>query len=179
MSEPEYTRGEEHPEDPAPEEDQVAKNVQWTAGLVGGLAGGVLMGLIMQFAMGVMELLGAIIGVESAIGGWIVHLAMSALLGLIFAYSVAFPFVRDFVDDLGGGVLVGLTYGALLEVVSGGIILTLVAEALNITEQAFPLVPTPGVAEGIWLAVAGTVAHLLYGGVLGAMYVLFRDDRIR
>lgn len=175
MSEPEQ-RGRTQPE-ADPTRGPFERDVQWPAGLVGGLAGGVAMGLVMQLPMGVMALVGAMVGVQSAVAGWALHLTVSALYGLIFAWTVSMPFVRDeFVDSLGGSALVGVTYGGLLIVVSGGVFLTLIAEALNVTEQPFPLIPAPGTAEGIWLAIWGGLAHLLYGLVLGAVYAVWRGS---
>lgn len=175
MSEPDQRGGMQPEEDPA--RGPFERNVQWPAGVIGGLAGGVAMGLIMQLPMGVMPLVGAIVGVESSLAGWAVHLAVSAVYGLIFAWTVSLPFIRDeFVDTLGGSTLVGITYGGLLIVVSGGVFLTLIAEALGVTEQPFPLFPVPGTAEGIWLAVWGGIGHLLYGLVLGAVYAVWRGS---
>lgn len=164
----------EVPEGDPQDEDPTAHDVQWTAGLVGGLAGGIVMGLILQFAIGAMPLIGAIIGIQSAIGGWLVHLSVSLFYGLIFAWTVSFPFLRDeFVRTLGGSAAAGFVYGGLLIIISGGVILTLVAEALALTERPLPI---PGTGEGIWLGIWGGIAHLLYGTVLGTVYALWRGS---
>lgn len=176
MSQPDQRTRETQPEED-PARGPFERDVQWIAGLVGGLAGGVVMGLIMQFAMDVMPLVGAVVGVQSALGGWAVHLTVSALYGLIFAWTVSLPFIRDdFVSTLGGSVGAGVVYGGLLTVVSGGVVLTLIAQALELTQQPFPLIPLPGTAEGIWLAVWGGVAHVLYGLILGAIYAVWRGS---
>lgn len=142
---------------------------------MGGLAGGLAMGLILQFGMGVMAPIGAVVGLPSALGGWTVHLTVSAFFGLVFALFGNWPFVRDFVSSRAGSIAAGVVYGASLEVLSGGVVLPLVAAAFGVERLGFRLVPLPGTGEGVVLLVLAGVAHLVYGFVLGAVYAVALD----
>jgi hypothetical protein len=53
-------------------------------GVVGGLAGGVVFGMLMQM-MDMMPMVAMLVGSESVAVGWLVHLAVSAALGVLFA----------------------------------------------------------------------------------------------
>lgn len=145
------------------------------AGLAGGLAGGLAMGAILQFGMGVMAPIGALVGLPSPLGGWAVHLTASALFGLAFAWLGDRPFVRDFVSSRAGSIAVGVVYGGFLELLSGGVVLPLVAAAFDVEQLGFRLVPLPGTGEGVVLLVLAGVAHLVYGFVLGAVYAVALD----
>lgn len=146
---------------------------RWGAGVAGGLAGGVAMGVVMHL-LGVMPLVGALYGSPTVLGGWLAHLLNSVLFGLVFVAVVTRPFVRDLAETAGGCVLLGVGYGALLEIVSGGIILPFAVNATGAAELPVPLLPLPGLVEPVTLAVAMGAAHLVYGAVLGVVYAVVR-----
>lgn len=50
------------------------------AGIVGGLAGGVVSGMMMQM-MGMIPMVAMLVGSESVVVGWIVHLIIAAFIG--------------------------------------------------------------------------------------------------
>jgi uncharacterized membrane protein YagU involved in acid resistance len=56
-------------------------------GVVAGLAGGIVFGILMTM-MGMMPMIAMMIGSSSAAVGWLVHLAISAFYGLLFAEIV-------------------------------------------------------------------------------------------
>ncbi len=118
-------------------------------GVLGSLAGGVIFGLMMQM-MGSIKMIAMMVGSESALVGWIVHLAISAIFGV--AYGVAFGALRPY-------WAAGLGYGFLWYLLGP---LTLM-----------PLFMGMGLQWSA-AAVAGTVpsliGHLIYGGVLGFVY---------
>lgn len=147
---------------------------RWRAGVAGGLVGGLGMGLVMHL-LGVMPLVGALYGNATVAGGWAAHLLNSALFGLAFVAIVTRPLLRDLAESPAGCVGLGLGYGALLEVVSGGIVLPFAVNAMGTTTLPIPLLPLPGLVEPVTLAVALGGAHLLYGGLLGAVYAATRE----
>ena len=79
-------------------------------GIVGGLIGGVMFGILMQM-MDMLPMVAQLVGSESIAVGWLVHLVISAGIGLGYAI-VAGPMVK--------GVASGLVTGAISGAWSGG-----------------------------------------------------------
>lgn len=144
--------------------------------MVGGLVGGAGMGLLLQVGgSNIIRLIGAMYGVPAVPAGWIAHLFNSVVFGLIFVWTVRLPFVEDFAETLGGCIGLGLIYGALLEVVSGGVILPLAVNLTGLKQVPFPAL-TAGLAGTVTLAILVGVAHLVYGALLGAVYAAVREN---
>lgn len=83
-------------------------------GALAGLAGGVVFGVLMH-AMGMIGMVAGLIGAESALAGWAVHLVNSAIIGAIFGLVAAK--VRGTAALAGAGVAYGIAWwvvGALL-----------------------------------------------------------------
>ncbi len=57
------------------------------AGILGGLAGGLIFGVMMH-SMGMMPMIAMLVGSESVVLGWIVHLAIASSIGALFALLV-------------------------------------------------------------------------------------------
>ena len=76
-----------------------------TLGAYGGLAGGVVFGAMMAM-MGMLPMIGMMVGVPSAGVGFLVHLVISALIGISFA--VLFD---RFLGSVSSGLALGLIYG--------------------------------------------------------------------
>ena len=76
------------------------------AGIIGGLAGGLVFGIMMQI-MGLMPMIAAMVGAESVIVGWVVHLAISSSIGVTYAVLLApaSSMVMAVVTGLGWGLL--------------------------------------------------------------------------
>jgi uncharacterized membrane protein YagU involved in acid resistance len=53
-------------------------------GVAGGLAGGLVFGMMMQM-MGMMTMVAMLVGSSSAVVGWLVHLAISVVIGVGFS----------------------------------------------------------------------------------------------
>ena len=83
-----------------------SKNIK--LGICGGLAGGVVFGAMMG-AMGMLPMIGKMAGHPSAVTGFMVHLAISVLIGASFAILF-----ERFVHSTGSGLGQGLLYGAIL-----------------------------------------------------------------
>ncbi|WP_380165583.1 hypothetical protein [Jannaschia sp. R86511] len=118
-------------------------------GIVGGLAGGVAFGLMMQL-MGMLGMVGMLVGTESLAVAWLVHLAISAVIGAGFGLLLA-PRVRG----LGLGLGLGAAYG-LLWWVLGPLLLMPAA-------MGMPVLTVDAVAG------QSLLGHLLFGLVLGAV----------
>ena len=138
--------------------------------VVSGLVAGVGMGLVLSVGTGLLPLIGALYGRESFAWGWIAHLLNSLFFALVFVVVVSRPFVRDSDPSLGTYVGYGLVYGALLEVVTGGVLFPLWLAAAGAPELTLPFFPIPGTVERFVPAIALGVAHLVYGGLLGLTY---------
>jgi len=145
-------------------------------GVGGGLLGGIAMGLLLHLAgENTIVLIGAMYGAPSVVAGWLAHLFNSVVFGLIFVTVVRVPFVRDFASTFGGCVALGLVYGALLEVVSGGVVLPMAISLTGMEQVPFPAL-TQDLAGAVALAIIAAVAHLLYGALLGTVYAAVREN---
>ncbi len=125
-----------------------------TLGVYGGLAGGVVFGAMMGM-MGMLPMIGMMVGVPSAGVGFLVHLVISALIGISFA--VLFD---RFLGSVSSGLALGLIYGGAWWFLGP---LTLM-----------PLMMGMGLN---WNGAAASqmlpslVGHLVYGAILGTSYV--------
>ena len=130
-------------------------------GIYGGLAGGVVFGAMMG-AMGMLPMIGKMAGHPSAVTGFMVHLAISALIGASFAIL----FDR-FVLSTGSGLGQGLLYGGIWWLLGP---LTLM-----------PLLMGMGLgvnwnAEAAARMLPSLVGHLFYGAILGLTYARLRSQ---
>ncbi len=82
-----------------------------TSGIVGGLAGGVIFGVIMSM-MGMMPMIAMMVGSKSVALGWIVHLIISAITGIIFAITFD-KCVTSMKKTIGSGVAYGVIWWVL------------------------------------------------------------------
>lgn len=133
------------------------RDVAWRHGLIGGAIGGVLMGAFAMIVMAItgdgffhpLELIGSIwwgaatTGAAVIVVGLLTHLAVSLVLGLLYAYL--FPFAK--VDPLVQGVV----YAAVVWFVAQIVVLPQVASYVS---DGFP----------VWQFV---LAHLVFGLSLG------------
>ncbi len=124
------------------------------AGAAAGLAGGVVFGLLMQ-AMNMIGMVAALVGSTSTGVGWLVHLAISAVIGASFA--VVLP--RG-VTGLAATTVAGLGYGIVWWVLGP---LLLMPATLGMPLFSFGTVT--------WQSLMG---HMMFGLVLGIGYTLAR-----
>jgi uncharacterized membrane protein YagU involved in acid resistance len=132
----------------------------WSSAALGGLTGGIAFGLLLQ-SMGMMPVIGSLYGMESATAGWIAHLFHSVVFAFVFAAAL----VRTDYRDAGVGPItaLGAGYGIVLWLVAAAIVMPLWMGALGMNAPAIPN-----------LDVNSLAGHLLYGAVLGAVFVLAR-----
>ncbi|MGQ7788897.1 hypothetical protein [Nesterenkonia sp. K-15-9-6] len=84
-------------------------------GGLGGLAGGVVFGMMMA-AMGMLPMVGALVGVESAAVGGLVHMGISLLFGVVFGVVITSARPAPL-------LLLGAGYGVVLWVVGALLIM--------------------------------------------------------
>jgi hypothetical protein len=125
-------------------------------GILGGLAGGIPFGVMMGM-MGMLPMIGAMVGMPSAVSGFLVHMVMSAGIGAGFGLSLA-----PFVEGRGSTLAAGLGYGALWWVLGP---LTFMPWIMGMGFAANLN------AAGMSGALPSLLGHLVFGAVLGATYV--------
>jgi hypothetical protein len=121
-------------------------------GVVGGLAGGLLFGILMQ-AIGMIPMVAMLADSKSVAVGWVVHLAISCLIGASFAVLFG-----SWATQILPAALFGLGYGVVWWVLGGLLIMParLGMEVFSFNTMA-------------WLSLLG---HLLYGLALGIVFAL-------
>ncbi len=122
------------------------------SGIIGGLAGGLVFGIMMQ-AMGLMPMIAAMIGAESIIVGWLIHLAISMFIGVTYAVLLA-P-----ASSMVMAVVTGLGWGLLWWVLGP---LLLMPTALGM-----------GVFMINQTTLMSLVGHLIFGAILGIVATMW------
>lgn len=125
------------------------------AGVAGGLAGGVVFGILMQVT-GVIPMVAQLIGYDSMLVGWAVHMAIAAVVGVTYALLFGW-----FAVVMSISTLMGTFYGLVWWVLGG---LTLMPLRLGMGLFVFD--------SAAWQSLVG---HVAYGLVLGAAYPLLAD----
>jgi len=123
-----------------------------TAGVLGGAAGGVVFGMMMAM-MGMLPTLAMMVGSESPVVGFLVHMMISIMIGLgltvLFGTRLLTGYVR--------GALVGLAYGAIWWVLGPLVIMPMMLGGALFVVNA-----------GALLSLMG---HMIYGVILGLVAV--------
>jgi uncharacterized membrane protein YagU involved in acid resistance len=138
------------------------------AGLGAGLIAGVVFGLMMQMMtaptpegarMPMMAMVAKVVRSDSLLAGWLYHLFNSAVIGAIFGGIAGH--VGRYTHGVGWGALYGASWWVL-----GGLVLM----PLLLGMPAFaPIVMAPMRP----VAVGSLIGHLVYGMILGGVYVGF------
>lgn len=135
-------------------------------GIIGGLIAGVIFGIMMQFMtvstpegteMPMMAMVAQVVRSESIFVGWLYHLFNSAVIGGIFGWLLG-----KRIHSYGSGFSWGALYGVAWWIL-GGLILMPILLGMN----AFA--PLMGPMRPV--AMGSLMGHLLYGLVLGGVYV--------
>lgn len=139
---------------------------RFTSGLVAGAAGGLAFGVLMlaNFTInaeigrtGMLQLVTQFLGTDSAATVWAVHMTTSILLGLLFAALVVPQSYRS-------SILWALGYILIAGFVGSQLILR--------TLTGHPIVFDAGAAFAL-------IGHLVYGLILGLVYVGFHNLEVR
>ena len=121
--------------------------------LVGGVAGGLVFGAMMAM-MGMMAMIAKLVGSDSIVVGWLVHLIISAVIGLTFAW-----WFGGKVDSFATGAKYGLLQGFIWWILGPLVIMPLM---LGMGIQV-----GNALAQGNLLSLMG---HLIYGVILGLVF---------
>ena len=151
---------------------RLAQSRVWAAAVVAGLVGGVGMGALLHGLTNAMPLIGALYGQPTVVGGWVAHLFNSVVFAVVFTAVVTLTPMREFAQGVSGCAGLGLGYGALLGIVTGGLVLPIALNAVGATALPVPLWPLSG--GSFTFAVILAVSHLVYGLGLGVTFGLAR-----
>lgn len=122
------------------------------AGIAGGILGAAIFGAVLQ-ADDSITMLGGLVNWETTYIAWMVHLAIGALLGLVYSITIGWA-----AGGLVSGLVSGLIYGVTAWAVGWLLILPTLLEE-----------PTFEVNEQALTSLGG---HLAYGLVLGVILAL-------
>ena len=133
----------------------------WKAGVAGGLAGGLVFGAMMTMMMtNIMEMAIPVMdGIEGQAGGvgWVIHMAHSAVLGVVFAALVGGSGLSG--ESAQKQVGAGIVYGIVLWLVLATFVMPAWVGAMG---PMNPPVPDFNPMSG--------VGHAVFGAILGAVY---------
>lgn len=124
-----------------------------------GLAAGLVFGIIM-WTMGMLPAVGALIGQETAIMGFVVHMVISLLLAIGFGLVFG-----GLVRGIGSGIFWGMIYGGVWWFLGP---LTLMPYFMG---QELGSNWTPEIAQQLFPSLLG---HLVFGLVLGVVFGALR-----
>lgn len=126
----------------------------WSAGAIGGVVAGMVFGMLMQM-MGMIPMVAKLVGSDSVVVGWLVHLAISAVFGVGFVLVLGRR-----LGSLGAAAGLGAAYGMVLWVL--GPLLLMPAKL------GMPL------GQINATALQSLMGHVLYGVILGLVAARLR-----
>lgn len=138
----------------------------WQHGLEAGLIGGLVMGAMFTLLMPpvIENAIPALVGLSGGAAGWVVHMSISGVFGVVFVAALTHPRLATVAESLGGVVGLGLAYGVLLWGVAAGVGMPLWLSAVGFPSPP----PLPN------LGLMGLLTHLVFGLILGASYHYLR-----
>ncbi len=128
------------------------------AGMIGGVAGGVVFGVLMAM-MGMLPVIASLVGSNSPVIGFVVHIVMSIMIGL----GLTILFGNLLLADYLRGTVVGLGYGAIWWVLGPLVVMP--------TMFGMPLFTIDTTA------LFSLMGHLVYGAILGVVAVRILKKR--
>lgn len=129
-----------------------------TAGAVGGIAGGLVFGILMAM-MGMLPMIAGLVGSQSAVVGFLVHMAISLFIGVTFGLLFG-ERSQTYAAGVGWGLLYGLVWWVL-----GPLVI-------------MPLMLGMGLQFGAAFTgpmLQSLMGHLLYGAVTGLVFVWYQQ----
>jgi uncharacterized membrane protein YagU involved in acid resistance len=142
------------------------------ASILAGVIAGIVFGIMMHMMtaptpqggqMPVIAMVGQILGSASVLLGWVYHLFNSAVIGGIFGWLLG-PRARTYSAGLGVGAAYGVAWWVL-----GGLVLMPVLLGMP------PFAPLM-MSEMQMIAIGSLVGHLIYGLILGGLFVVFTRE---
>jgi uncharacterized membrane protein YagU involved in acid resistance len=126
-------------------------------GAIAGIGGGIAFGMLMAM-MGMLPMVAMLVGSESAVVGFIVHLAISAFIGAVYGVAAG-RFPNTAKVALVGGVVNGLVWWVL-----GALIL--MPLMLGMSQMVFVI------ESAQWMSLMG---HIIYGLVTAFLLIPLRS----
>lgn len=142
-----------------------------TAGIGAGLAAGIVFGMMMQMmsaptpnggTMPMMAMVAMVVRSDSALVGWIYHLFNSAVIGAIFGWVAACR-LPSLTAGLTGGAAYGFVWWILGALILMPVFLGMPPFAPLMMEPMRPV------------AMGSLMGHLIYGIILGGVFVMLRQ----
>lgn len=140
----------------------------WQSGALAGAVATVATGLaIMVLEPAVIsEAIAGLYGMEgNLLVGWLAHLLHGVLFGVLFAYVLMEPTVHGLTRTYWQTLVAGVLYGVVLAVAAAGIIMPIWLGVVGV--EGAPSVPYLDPTFLAW--------HVVYGGVLGAVFPYVAD----
>jgi len=133
-------------------------------GAVAGLAGGLVFGSLMA-VMAMLPMIGMLVGSESAVAGFGVHMVISAVIGAIYGGAVHVLGLSP-AYGLVAGIGIGLAYGFMWWILG----------PLLIMPTMMGMGPQVGSALS-QMNVMSLMGHLMFGATAGAAFALLSNRR--
>lgn len=134
-------------------------NTKIKGGIIGGIVGGVVFGMLMQM-MGMMPMIAMMVGSESVLVGWSLHLVISAVTGALFVYMFGSK-----VSTTTDGVRYGLIYGLIWWVLGPLVIMPVILGMGIQIQNAF------GQMQLISLT-----GHIIFGVIVGVIVAKYQNN---
>ncbi|GAA0510667.1 hypothetical protein SAMN04488066_10989 [Halorubrum aquaticum] len=130
---------------------------------VAGIVAGTVMGGVYWLTSGVLPVIGALYGVESAGIGWVTHQFHSVVFALLFVAGASSSRLRDRIDRPIHAAVAGASWGVVLWLVAAGVLMPLWLRAVGIPAPLPNLPPIGLLTHGVWGASLG-VGYVALGG---------------
>lgn len=130
-------------------------NTKIKAGVMGGVVGGVVFGMLMQM-MGVMPMIAMMVGSESVVVGWILHLIISVVTGALFVITIG-KNVTTYGRGIGMGVVYGMIWWVLGALIIMPVVLGMGVQFANAFDQ---------------MRMMSLMGHAIFGAILGTVVVM-------
>ena len=122
------------------------------AGLIGGVAGGLVFGILMAM-MGMLPMIASMVGSNSAVVGFGIHIMLSILIGM----GLTILFGNRLLTTYPRGLIVGMVYGAIWWVLGPLLVMPMM---FGMPPFSFDSTTLPSL-----------MGHLIYGAILGIVAV--------
>ncbi len=126
-----------------------SKRLNWKAGITGSLLGGLVFGGMMAM-MGMLQTIAGMMGSKSAVIGFIIHMMISLIFGMVF--TIFASIVKW------NGVVSGLVFGVILWFLFPFILMPMM---MGMGNMAFQFTSA---------SMMSLVGHLVYGLITGIVY---------
>lgn len=138
---------------------------------VASVVAGIAFGVLIQFVMGSMATIGALFtfGQEGLVQGWVTHMFLSLVFGLLYAVLTWSDSLAGYASEASTGLALGAGFGIGLWAVNVGFVWPVWMNLVGINS----MLPIPFLFEMPALQSFG--GHVVWGGVLGAVYPLVRE----